>query len=67
MRRRVEILRSLKSQPICISTYNLCELLDDTNCIEFPELSSDQEEADTEVCLHAINALNEDPKQASDH
>ena len=60
MKRRVEILRSLKCQAICISTYNLCELLDDANCIELPELSRDQEEADTKVRLHAISALNED-------
>ena len=64
MKRRVEILRSLKCQAICISTYNLCELPDDTKCIELPELSSDQEEADTKVCLHAINVLNEDPNKS---
>ena len=64
MKRRVEVLRSLKCQAICISTYNLCELPDDTNCIELPELSSDQEEADTKVCLHAINVLNEDPNKS---
>ena len=64
MKRRVEILRSLKCQAICISTYNLCELPDDTNCIELPELSSDQEEADTKICLHAINVLNEDPNKS---
>ena len=63
MKRRVEILRSLKCQAICISMYNFCELLDDTNCIELPELSNHQEEADTKVCLHAINALNEDPNK----
>ena len=63
MKRRVEILWSLKCQAICISTYNLCELLDDPNCIEFPELSSDKEEADTKVCLHTIIALNEDPNK----
>ena len=40
----------------------MCELLDDTNnYIELRELSNDQEEADTKVCLHAIDALNEDP------
>ena len=61
MKRRVEILQSLKCQAICIPTYNLCELPNDTDCIELPELSSDQEEADTKVCLHPINALNEDP------
>ena len=38
----------------------MCELPDDTNCIELPELSSDQEEADTKARLHAINSLNED-------
>ena len=54
MKRRVEILRSLKCQAICISTYNLCELLDDTNCIELPELSSDQEEANTKVHIVRI-------------
>ena len=63
MKRRVEILRSLKCQVICISMYNFCELLDDTNCIELTELSNHQEEADTKVCLHAINALNEDPNK----
>ena len=63
MKRRVEILRSLKCQAICISMYNLCELLDGTNCIERPELSTDQLEADTNVCLHAVNALNEDPNK----
>ena len=63
MRRRVEILWSLKCQAICISTYKLCELLDDTDWIERPELSSDQENVDTKVCLHAINALNEDPNK----
>ena len=34
------------------------------NGIELPELSSDQEEADTKVCLHAINVLNEDPNKS---
>ena len=63
MKRRVGILRSLKCQAICISTYSLCELLDDTNCIELPELSCDQEEADTKVCLYTISALNEDPNK----
>ena len=63
MKRRVEILRSLKCQAICISTYNMCDLLDDINCIELLELSSDQEEANTKVCLHAINVLNEDPNK----
>ena len=41
----------------------MCELLDDTTCIELPDLSSNQEEADTKVCLHAINASNEDPNK----
>ena len=63
MRRRSEILQFLKTQCICISTYQLCELLDEMNINEMPELSSDQEEADTNICLHDLNALKEDPEK----
>ena len=62
MRRISEILKFLKTQCICISTYQLCELLDEVNINDMPELSRDHEEADTKVCLHALNALKEDPK-----
>ena len=43
--------------------YKPCELIDDCNCTEVPELLSDQEEADTKVCLHALNALKINPNK----
>ena len=63
IRRRSEILRFLRTECICISTYKVCELIDDINCVEVPELSSDQEEADTKVCLHALYALQTNPEK----
>ena len=41
----------------------MCELIDDSGCIYIPELSSDQEKADTKVCLPTLNALKANPNK----
>ena len=46
LRRKSDILKLLKSQRICISTYKVCELVNVASCIEIPELSNDQENLD---------------------
>ena len=56
LRRRSNILKLLKGQRICISTYNVCHLADDASCMEITELSNDKEELDKNVCLNALSA-----------
>ena len=62
-RRKSEILKLLKSHCIYFSSYKLCEVIDENNCKVISELSSDQEEADTKVCLHAMAALRTYPNK----
>ena len=41
----------------------MCELIDDSGYIYIPELSSDQEEAETKVFLHTLKALKANPNK----
>ena len=52
------MLSSLNSEEICFSTDGQCHKINRDDVINVPELSSNQEEADTKLCLHARHALN---------
>ena len=52
------MLSSLNSKEIYFSTDGQCHKINRDDVINVPELSSNQEEADTKLCLHARHALN---------
>ena len=52
------MLSSLNSEEIYFSTDGQCYNIKRDDAINVPELSSNQEEADTKLCLHARHALN---------
>ena len=58
MERKLEVLFSLNSKEIYFSTDDQCHKINKDNVINVPELSSNQKEADTKLCLHAHHALN---------
>ena len=58
LERKLEVLSSLNSEEIYFSTDGQCHKINRDDVINVPELSSNQEEADTKLCLHARHALN---------
>ena len=52
------MLSSLNSKEIYFSTDGQCHKINKDDVINVPELSSNQEEVDTKLCLHARHALN---------
>ena len=58
LERKLEVLFSLNSKEIYFSTDGQCHKINRDDVINVPELSSNQEEADTKLCLHARHALN---------
>ena len=58
LERKLEVLSSLNSKEIYFSTDGQCHKINRDDVINVPELSSNQEEADTKLCLHARHALN---------
>ena len=60
LERKLEVLSSLNSEEMYFSTDGQCHKINRDDVINVPELSSNQEEADTKLCLHARHALNSD-------
>ena len=58
LERKLEVLSSLNSEEIYFSTDGQYHKINRDDVINVPELSSNQEEADTKLCLHARHALN---------
>ena len=57
LEKRNEILRNLRSEEIYFSTDGICHHVTRKNSSIILELSSNQEEADTKLCLHTLHAL----------
>ena len=57
LEKRNEILLNLRSEEIYFSTDGICHHVTRNNSSIIPELSSNQEEADTKLCLHTLHAL----------
>ena len=57
MEKRNEIFLNLRSEEIYFSTDGICHHVTRNNSSIIPELSSNQEEADTKLCLHTLHAL----------
>ena len=57
LEKRNETLLKLRSEEICFSTDGICHHVTRNNNSVIPELSSNQEEADTKLCLHTLHAL----------
>ena len=55
--KRETILGSLKSEVVYFSSYQKCTLVTKEGTAEVPELTTEQEEADTKVILHAQHVL----------
>ena len=60
LEKRNEILLKLRSEEIYFSTDGFCHYVTRNNSSIIPELSSNQEEADTKLCLHTLHALATD-------
>ena len=58
LERKLEVLSSLNSEEIYFSTDGQCHKINRDDVINVPELSSDQEEADTKLYLDARHAVN---------
>ena len=58
--KRNEILLKLRSEEIYFSTDGFCHNITRNNSSIIPKLSSNQEEADTKLCLHTLHALATD-------
>ena len=58
LERKLEVRSSFNSEEIYFSTDGQCNTINRVDVINVPELSSNQEEADTKLCLHARHALN---------
>ena len=58
LERKLKVLSSLNSEETYFSTDGQCYKINRDDVINVPELSSNQEEADTKLCLHARHALN---------
>ena len=57
LEKRNETLLKLRSEEIYFSTDGICQYVTRNNSSIIPELSSNQEEADTKLCLHTLHAL----------
>ena len=57
LEKRNGILLKLRSEEIYFSTDGICRYVTRNNSSIIPELSSNQEQADTKVCLHTLHAL----------
>ena len=57
LEKRNEILLKLRSEEIYFSTDGICHYVTRNNTSIIPELSSNQEEADTKLCLHTLHPL----------
>ena len=57
LEKRNEIPLKLRSEEIYFSTDGICHYVTRNNSSIIPELSSNQEEADTKLCLHTLHAL----------
>ena len=57
LEKRNEILLNLRSEEIYFSTDGICHHVTRNNSSIIPELCSNQEEADTKLCLHTLHVL----------
>ena len=60
---RLRAIEMLQCTKIFISTENSCMKLTEFEAIEEDELASNQEEADTKLTLHCLNALTQHPSE----
>ena len=60
---RLRAIEMLQCTKIFISTENSCTKLTEFEAIEEDELASNQEEADTKLTLHCLNALTRHPSK----
>ena len=63
VQRRNEVLEILKTDELYYSMDNKCYLITNQGVVTVEDLSSNQEEADTKVVLHASHAVNAQPNK----
>ena len=63
VQRRNEVLEILKTAELYYSMDNKCYLITNPGIVTVEDLSSNQEEADTKVVLHASHAVNAQPNK----
>ena len=63
VQRRNEVLEILKTDELYYSMDNKCYLITNQGVVTVEDLSSNQEEADTKVVLHASHAVNAQPSK----